>query len=187
MKIYTKTGDKGETGLFGGPRVSKAGLRVEAYGTVDELNAFLGWAGSQLDPALGLVEVVRAVQSDLLSLGADLATPPDASEKVRMRTTRIGPDRAAWLESRIDEWDGGLEPLKTFILPGGDPGAAAMQVCRAVCRRAERAVVRLSREEGANPDAVVYLNRLSDALFVLARWINARKGMKEPPWKGAPQ
>jgi cob(I)alamin adenosyltransferase len=181
MKIYTKTGDGGETGLFGGGRVSKSDPRVEAYGDVDEVNAHLGWAGTLLSH-LSLEATIRRIQSDLFTLGADLATDPDASAAATANTVRIGEADVRGLEDLIDGWDKDLKPLRNFILPGGAPGAAALQACRAVCRRAERSVVRLAAREAVNPMAVVYLNRLSDLLFVLARWVNSREGIDEPLW-----
>ena len=182
MKIYTKTGDGGETGLFGGRRVSKANPRVEAYGEVDELNACLGWAATLLKH-LPLEESIRQIQRDLFTLGADLATAPDASAAASANTVRIGEADAHRLDLLIDGWDKDLKPLQNFILPGGSPGAAALQVCRAVCRRAERSVVRLAAGESVSPAAIVYLNRLADLLFVLARWVNSREGIVEPLWK----
>ena len=181
MKIYTKTGDKGETGLFGGRRVSKADPRVEAYGTVDELNAHVGWAVSLLEEP-PLQEALRSIQSELLTVGADLATPPGLAPAVTARTVRLPPGASTRLEALIDQWDSGLPPLTQFILPGGCPAASSLQVCRAVCRRAERTVVGLERSSPVNPEVVVYLNRLSDLLFVLARWVNAKRGVSEPVW-----
>jgi cob(I)alamin adenosyltransferase len=182
MRIYTKTGDAGETGLFGGGRVSKADLRVEAYGSVDELNAQLGWAETLLRH-LPLQEELRAIQSDLLVAGADLATPAGATSVAAARTRRVEPAQIERLEARIDQYDAETAPLAHFILPGGASGAAALHVCRGVCRRAERSVVRLSHAEAVNPAVLVYLNRLSDFLFVLARWVNAREGVAEPIWE----
>ena len=182
MKIYTKTGDSGETGLFGGRRVKKSEPRVEAYGGVDELNAHLGWAGSLLG-RFPLEGEIREFQSDLFVLGADLATAPGSAPAPG--SSPLGEDRVKRLEGLIDGWQSELAPLKNFILPGGSAGAAALQICRAVCRRAERSVVRLSLTEPVPPQAIVYLNRLSDLLFVLARWVNAREGIPEPLWKGS--
>ncbi len=181
MKIYTKTGDKGETGLFGGRRVSKADPRVEAYGAVDELNAHLGWAGSLLEE-VAVNQALQSIQSDLLRIGADLATPPGLDAALTARTVSLAPGASVRLEGLIDRWDAELPPLKHFILPGGSPASAALQVCRAVCRRAERAVVGLEAISPVNPEVVVYLNRLSDLLFVLARWVNAKRGVSEPVW-----
>lgn len=182
MRIYTRTGDRGQTGLFGGGRVSKADPRVEAYGAVDELNAFLGWAATLLRH-LPLEQELQTLQSDLLVLGADLATPPDAAPAAAARTRRVSPEQARRLETWIDRWDAELVPLTRFILPGGAPGGAALHVCRGVCRRAERAVVRLAEAAPVNPEIIVYLNRLSDLLFVLARWVNAREGIEELIWE----
>src|SRR6266849_3199393 len=144
MRIYTRTGDRGETGLFGGGRLSKADLRVEAYGSVDELNAQLGWAET-LARHLGLTAEIQEVQADLLVIGADLATPPEASAAA-----------AARMETWIDSLQAETAPLTTFILPGGAAGAAALHVCRAVCRRAERRVVALAAAEAVNPPVIVY-------------------------------
>lgn len=185
MKIYTKTGDGGETGLFGGRRVDKDDLRVMAYGEVDELNAFLGRAAADLGDS-PLVRTVRAIQADLFVVGADLATPPVAGEKTESRTRRVEGGMVEVLERSIDRLDAEVPPLDRFILPGGTAGAAALQVARAVCRRAERAVVGLSKVDEVNPAAVIYLNRLSDLLFVMARWENRRRGFEEPEWTGAP-
>ncbi|HEV8336209.1 MAG TPA: cob(I)yrinic acid a,c-diamide adenosyltransferase [Candidatus Polarisedimenticolia bacterium] len=182
MKIYTKTGDSGETGLFGGGRVKKSDLRVEAYGDVDEVNAHLGRALTLLANH-PVQKEIEEIQADLFTLGADLATVPAAAAK--STALRLSPQRALRLEELIDRWESEIAPLKHFILPGGSPGGAALQVCRAVCRRAERSVVRLSIAESVNSDAVVYLNRLSDLLFVLSRWVNAREGAPETIWKGA--
>jgi cob(I)alamin adenosyltransferase len=183
MRIYTRTGDQGETGLFGAGRVSKADLRVEAFGAVDELNAQLGWAET-LVRHLSLTEPLQGVQADLMVIGADLATPPDASRAAAARTRRADMAHVARLEEWIDRLETETTPLTTFILPGGSPGAAALQVCRAVCRRAERRVVTLAAAEEVSPQIIAYLNRLSDLLFTLARWVNAREGVAEPTWKG---
>lgn len=180
MKIYTKTGDDGTTGLFGGGRVPKDDPRVEAYGSVDELNAHIGLLrceseGRDLDPLLG------RLQSALFALGADLATPPGAKASSKIR--RIAPEDAAWLEETIDRFDAELPRLQHFILPGGTPAAAAAHAARAVCRRAERAVVKLfSLGQGEGPGAVIFLNRLSDFLFMLGRVLNHRAGVAEEPW-----
>ena len=181
MKIYTRTGDRGETSLLGGRRVKKNERRVEAYGSVDELNAHVGWARTHL-AHLPVEDEMREIQSDLFTLGADLATPPDAATAAV--AARISEDRVKRLETLIDRWEAEMAPLRNFILPGGSPGAAALQVCRAVCRRAERYVVRLSGSEPVNPQTIVYLNRLSDLFFVLSRWVNTRDGVPESIWKG---
>ncbi|MCS6862321.1 MAG: cob(I)yrinic acid a,c-diamide adenosyltransferase [Abditibacteriales bacterium] len=189
MKIYTKTGDTGETGLFGGRRVSKGSLRVEAYGAVDELNAHLGWAATLLTSPLVDAHgsnLLRQIQSDLFVLGADLATPLKTKSNVAARTQRMTPAQTQQLEAWIDRWEAEMPPLRHFILPGGTPAAAALHVCRAVCRRAERCVVRLAEFEPVNPEAIVYLNRLSDLLFVLARWVNTCEGGEEVLWQATP-
>jgi len=181
MKIYTKTGDDGETGLFGGRRVRKSDPRVEAYGNVDELNAQLGWAATLLRH-LPLEDEFRLIQSDLFTLGAELSTAPDAAPAAAAKSVRIAEVQVERLESLIDQWEKDLKPLKNFILPGGSSGAAALQVCRGVCRRAERSVVRLAATESVGSLPIVYLNRLSDLLFVLARWVNRQEGIDEPLW-----
>jgi len=178
MKIYTKTGDDGTTGLFGGGRVKKASLRVEAYGTVDELNSTLGMAlCTGLDvPAQ---EVLSQTQVDLFTLGAELACVPGKEDKLGM--TVVGPADIERLERAIDAAEEGLAPLKNFVLPGGTSQAAALHLCRTVCRRAERAVLDLDDAPARN-DLVVYLNRLSDLLFVLARRENHVRDVADVPW-----
>ena len=168
MKIYTKTGDLGETGLFGGRRVPKHHLRIEAYGTVDETNAVLGLAASRCtDPEL--CDAIRRVQSELFSVGADLATPLDAQSDHIVRVDEVIIQR---LEAEIDVWEEALPELKNFILPGGNESAATLHVTRTICRRAERTVTALAEQEPINPITQRYLNRLSDWLFVLARIAN---------------
>jgi cob(I)alamin adenosyltransferase len=177
MKLYTKTGDDGTTGLFGGDRTGKDATRVEAYGTVDEANAALGMARLHLDD-VELDRLVSNLQHTLFDVGADLATPGNASQR---RTLVLLEDSdVALLESAIDRHDAELEPLRHFILPGGHAGSAALHQARAIVRRAERVVVRLMHETNdVNPVVVRYLNRLSDLLFVLARLVNARHGVSE--------
>lgn len=179
MKIYTKTGDGGETGLFGGARVSKASGRVDAYGNLDELNAHLGACRAcglpdDIDAALA------AVQVDLFALGAELATVPGKEDSLSI--ARVSDAEVARLESAIDASEAELAPLKSFVLPGGTASAAALHVARTVCRRAERALVALQHEEPVRAHAVVYLNRLSDLLFSLARLANLRAGVADVPW-----
>lgn len=176
MKIYTRTGDDGTTALFAGGRVSKAHLRVEAYGTVDELNAALGVVRAQRpasDPWLA------QIQHQLFVLGADLATPQSAAAS---RTIRMDGDTVAWLEGLIDEMTAALPPLTHFILPGGCPAAAHLHIARTVCRRAERLAVALAEHEPPGDYVVPYLNRLSDFLFTLARWENAQASMPDVIW-----
>ena len=176
MKIYTKTGDDGTTGLFGGGRVRKDDPRVESYGTVDELNAVIGVARAS---GLGATteEVLGRVQVDLFALGAELATVPGKEEKLPM--ARLVAGDAERLERAIDAAENGLPALTNFILPGGSPQAAALHHARTVCRRAERAVIALG---GARGELVIYLNRLSDLLFVLARRENFDRGVADVPW-----
>ena len=176
MKIYTKTGDAGETGLFGGPRVRKDHARIEAFGTVDELNSQLGVVRT-LPLADGVDALLRRVQCELFDMGAQLATPnPDAD--------RIGVSHVEALEGQIDAIDGTLAPLTCFILPAGTPTAAALHVARTVCRKAERRVVSLAGEpETVIPAAAIeYLNRLGDLLFMLARQANAVTQTPDDPW-----
>ena len=181
MKIYTKTGDAGSTGLFGGARVPKDDIRVEAYGDVDELNAVLGMARSvEMMPRID--EVLVPIQRDLFAIGALLATPDREKMEKHLTKARIDEGRIAELERAIDEAERELEPLTAFILPGGTPKASALHVARTVCRRAERHVVRLQHEVELPPMAVIYLNRLSDLLFTLARLANRRAGAGEVTW-----
>ncbi len=190
MKIYTKTGDGGETGLFGGQRVRKDHVRVEAYGEVDELNSLVGLACVHLE-AEGLAEVVeglREVQADLFTVGANLATPrPEDGGKENPYIPALPEGRAEALERWMDRSDEELEPLRAFILPGGTPAAATLHLARTVCRRAERRAVTLSHEAHLDPALVVYLNRLSDLLFTLARLANARAGRADVPWTPNPR
>jgi len=181
MKIYTRTGDRGDTGLFGGGRVPKSHPRVEAYGDVDELNAMLGLARA-MEVIPRVDEVIVPVQRDLFAIGALLATPDREKMKSHLEKARIDDRRIAALESAIDDGDRELEPLKSFILPGGAPKAAALHVARTVCRRAERRVIALGADEEIPPIVVIYLNRLSDLLFTLARVANRRAGAGEVTW-----
>ena len=182
MKIYTRTGDEGETGLFGGPRVRKDAQRVEAYGAVDELNAVLGGAVAALDDD-PLRAMLVEVQSTLFDLGGELATP---AVRERAAAGQLAPqvpvDAIEQLERWIDELEEELEPLTQFILPGGAPAAATLHHARTVCRRAERRAVTLSASEDVSGEALRYLNRLSDFLFVAARAVNRRAGVDEPRW-----
>jgi cob(I)alamin adenosyltransferase len=180
MKIYTKTGDAGETGLFAGPRVRKDDPRIEAYGTVDELNAFLGLARCEALPAAVEQTLVR-VQSELFSVGAELATP----EPEKHGTALVGDVQITALEREIDQLDAELSPLKQFILPAGCRGAAALHVARGVCRRAERRVVSFAHSPGVSVSERIirYLNRLGDYLFVAARFVNAQAKLDETPWQ----
>jgi len=172
-RIYTKTGDQGDTALGDGTRVPKDHVRIAAYGSVDELNAVLGLLLAH--GAGGEAELLRSIQNDLFDVGADLCVPQEAGETPGRRL-RVRPEQAARLEAAIDRLNAGLAPLTSFVLPGGRPAAAWAHLARAVCRRAERDVVTLARSEAVNPQVVVYLNRLSDLLFVLARVCNQGEG-----------
>jgi cob(I)alamin adenosyltransferase len=182
MKIYTKTGDSGQTGLFAGPRVAKDDLRIEAYGAVDELNSFLGVSrAAGLPPEID--RIVERLQHALFSLGAELATP----NPVETGTAFVNEAQLHWLEHTIDEQDEQLPPLKQFILPGGTASASALHVARSVCRRAERRVVSLQRQMGEETVSgpLQYLNRLGDLLFVLARRANSLAGREDVAWNKA--
>lgn len=181
MKIYTRTGDAGDTALFGGGRVAKSHARIEALGAVDELNAAIGWAVTQVAEGPNR-DRLEALQHELFALGAELATPADTG-RTRPSASVIEDERTAAMESWIDEMDRDLPALKAFVLPGGTPGAAALHLGRTVCRRAERAVVRLGEAEPVRGTVVAYLNRLSDLLFTLARWENRRAGRGDVEWK----
>ena len=181
LKIYTRTGDEGDTGLFGGGRVSKDHPRVTAYGDIDELNAIIGQARSiEMMPRID--EVLAPIQRDLFAIGALLATPDLVKMQEQLEKARISDVRIAQMEQSIDDGESELEPLSAFIMPGGTPKAAALHVARTVCRRAERAVVRLQRDAEVPAVVIVYLNRLSDLLFVLARVANRRAGAGEVTW-----
>ncbi len=179
-RIYTKTGDAGTTGLGGGQRVPKDSRRVETYGTVDELNSQIGLALS-----LGLCERLATelprIQNELFDLGSDLATP--AVSQARHPVPTVEPRHIERLEALIDELNDVVGPLANFLLPGGSVGAAALHVARTVCRRAERQATALARDEPIGPTVLPYLNRLSDALFVMARYENHERGVAEPLWQ----
>jgi cob(I)alamin adenosyltransferase len=182
MRIYTKTGDGGETALLGGGRVSKDHVRVHAYGEVDETNAVIGLARTTL-PTDFADELLAAVQRDLFTVGGRLATPePVSLREPRREKVVVGVERIAALERAIDEAEGELPPLRSFLLPGGTPKAAALHLARATSRRAERAVVHLSHVEPVPSEILVYLNRLSDLLFTLARLANHRAGTPDVTW-----
>ncbi len=182
VKIYTKTGDSGSTSLFGGERVPKGHIRLDAYGSLDELNAYLGWfrSGTQHRDLAALVD---SIQPALFDIGAHLATPKDAA-KAQAVLPPLEPEPVIELERAIDTLEGELEPLNAFILPGGTPEGALLHVTRAVCRRAERSVVRAGAlEDDPLPgDGLAYLNRLSDLLFVMARVVNSRASAEETRW-----
>jgi cob(I)alamin adenosyltransferase len=178
-RVYTRTGDDGTTALGGGERVPKESARIEAYGTVDELNSQIGAAlAAGLDPEIGAA--LAAVQNELFHLGSDLCMPE--GDKARTPVPRIEARHVEALEKLMDGFSRQIAPLENFVLPGGSPGAAQLHLARTVCRRAERLVVALSRKEAIGPFTISYLNRLSDALFVLARAENARRGIPDVLW-----
>jgi cob(I)alamin adenosyltransferase len=184
MKVYTRGGDSGETSLFGGRRVSKTAPRVEAYGAVDELNAVVGLVRAELGTG-DLATQLEQVQSSLFDLGSELATPDAAArERKGKPAPRVDDADAEELERWIDALDLELEPLASFVLPGGSRPAALLHLARTVCRRAERRVIQLAAQEPVAPAAVKYLNRLSDYLFTAARAANQRAGVAEPKWIG---
>ena len=179
MKIYTKTGDRGDTRLFDGTQVRKHNERVEAYGDVDELNSFIGAAAAFIDDA-ELVAMLAEIQKDLFSVGAQLADP-GYKERGKAKF-KLSKERITALENAIDSFETELPPLRQFILAGGGHAGALLHVARTVCRRAERRVVSLSENVEVNPSVIEYLNRLSDFLFVIARVVNHREGKQEIPW-----
>ncbi|WP_457585365.1 cob(I)yrinic acid a,c-diamide adenosyltransferase [Ensifer canadensis] len=174
-KIYTRTGDNGTTGLVAGPRRLKSDLRVDAYGAVDETNAFVGLARQHTTGIADLDATLMRIQNDLFDLGADLATP-DTGEKPEYEPLRIVATQVTWLETEIDRLNADLEPLRSFVLPAGSAASAALHVARTVARRAERQMVALAQIEAeiVSREAIAYINRLSDFLFVAARWTNDR-------------
>jgi cob(I)alamin adenosyltransferase len=179
VKIYTKTGDRGETGLFGGPRVRKSDPRVEAYGDVDELNAAIGVVRALVEVPELEAELGK-IQAELFCVGAQLATPQDAKAR-----SVVPPVDARWtvrMEQAIDAWQAEVPPLTRFVLPGGTRTAAALHVARTVCRRAERRAVSLAAEVEVEAEVLTYLNRLSDLLFIAARLANHRARRDEPTW-----
>jgi len=186
-RVYTRTGDRGETALVGGKRVPKDSLRIEAYGTIDELNSIVGLARVFNEESLDageahrfLDEVLCQLQDELFDLGSELATPP---EFFQQGMYRVGGGEVARLENLMDKCQKDLEPLKSFILPGGGRVGAYLHQCRTVCRRAERDILRLSREEEIKPEVIKYVNRLSDLFFVLSRWIAKQTGEQEYLWQ----
>jgi cob(I)alamin adenosyltransferase len=182
-KVYTRTGDQGMTDLVGGERVAKDSLRIESYGTVDELQSVLGMLRAALSESGDAGEIVghiHRVQQDLFDLGSTLSTPPQHADRVK---NPITPERIAWLEEIMDRWNEELPPLRSFVLSGGGRFSALGHVARTVCRRCERTVLRLAREEEVPPEPLRYLNRLSDFLFVLARHLARVFGEDEPLWE----
>jgi cob(I)alamin adenosyltransferase len=179
MKIYTKTGDKGETGLFGGVRVRKDDIQVEAYGTIDELNALLGVARASLE-SVEVAEKLRHIQDELFTLGAEVACAKGKTDRLKMHL--VDEEAIQRLESWIDESESALPPLREFVLPDGTLGGAHLHLARTVARRAERRCWTLE----LRAEVLIYLNRLSDLLFVLARHVNHLEGAKETPWRARP-
>ncbi len=186
MKIYTRTGDSGETGLFGGGRVGKDHPRVDACGAVDELNAFIGQALLAVAGHRARAQLER-IQHDLFALGSHLATPPEAQRQAGPQLPSLPESRPEEMEGWIDEAEAQLVPLTGFILPSGSAGGCALHVCRTVCRRAERSTVALAREDPRAAFALRYLNRLSDLLFVLARLENHDAGIQDTQWRQEPR
>jgi cob(I)alamin adenosyltransferase len=180
-RIYTKGGDKGQTSLVGGQRVHKDSLRIECYGTVDELNSFVGMASVSAEgPAARLLPILRRVQHELFNLGSILATLP---ENVHPKQPRVTDVEIQQLEREIDEMNAELPALRSFVLPGGSRISTELHACRTICRRAERIAVHLAREEEVPAEAIQYLNRLSDALFVWSRWVNHVLDVPEVLWQ----
>ncbi|MBC8105611.1 MAG: cob(I)yrinic acid a,c-diamide adenosyltransferase [Anaerolineae bacterium] len=186
MKIYTKTGDDGTTGLIGGERISKGDLRIDCYGTVDELNAAVGWAAVVCDGSIGVL--LQQIQHELFNIGSHLAVPdksPEQNDNAPSATPLPPLDEAmiARLEAEIDSAETMLQPLRQFILPGGSEAAARLHLVRTICRRAERLAVELARDHSVPSTIVTYLNRLSDWLFVQARLANQQAGVGDVTWK----
>jgi cob(I)alamin adenosyltransferase len=186
-RVYTRTGDKGDTGLVGGKRVPKDSARIEAYGTIDELNSVVGLARTFNDEKINVSEahrfldvILRQIQDELFDLGSELATPPDFFQEGMYR---VGEREVKKIEQLIDECQKELEPLKSFVLPGGGKIGAYLHQCRTVCRRAEREILRLSRVEELSEWPLKYVNRLSDLFFVLSRWISKQTGEGEYLWQ----
>ncbi len=183
MKIYTKTGDQGETSLLGGERVSKTNLRIEAYGTVDELNAWVGVLRDSIDDQKAIHEQLIYIQDKLFTAGSRLATHPD--NKRSFPLPEMTEEHIEMLEKAMDEMDAELPPMKNFVLPGGHAAVSHAHVCRTVCRRAERRVIALQQHEKTDEIIARYLNRLSDFFFVLSRFVALKNNVQETPWKPA--
>ena len=181
MKIYTGTGDNGETGLFGGERVLKSDSRVEAYGCIDELNAFIGFAIVEIEDS-DVKNSLSKIQNYLFTVGSDLATP-DTKKNIKLNIPRTPDSFYLEMEKLIDKYSEGLDELKFFILPGGSKSAAIMHVCRTICRKAERAVVELNSTVKIGTNIIIFLNRLSDLFFVLARYLNKQAGVSDVKWE----
>lgn len=180
MKIYTKTGDKGETGLFGGERVSKSSQRIDVYGTIDELNAFIGLAITEINSS-EIKAVLRRIQNQLFVVGSDLATPIN-DKNAKLKITRTPEEYSLQAEQDIDFFNDKLEELRNFILPGGSKGSAYLHICRTVARRAERKAVALSEQVNIGGNIIIFLNRLSDLFFVLSRFENQVSNIPDTKW-----
>lgn len=180
MKIYTKTGDKGETGLFGGERVSKNNLRLNAYGSIDELNSFLGLAAIEVTNN-DIKNILKVLQNKLFVLGSDLATP-ETEKNAKLKITRLPDAYITDTEQSIDKFEAQLNELNNFILPGGSKGSALLHICRTISRRAEREVVALKNAEHIGENIVIFLNRLSDLFFVLSRFENKYSNIPDTKW-----
>ena len=181
MKIYTKGGDKGETGLFGGERVPKDSIRIEAYGTIDELNSFIGLTIIEIKDQ-EVKELLNRIQNNLFTLGSDLAAPDNEKNK-KHYIPRIKESHFEEIEKEIDKFDSRMEELRNFILPGGCKSSALLHICRAICRRSERRVVTLNNGVNLSPEIIIFLNRLSDLFFVLARYENKISGIEDIKWQ----
>lgn len=179
MKIYTKKGDEGKTSLIGGTRVSKSHLRIESYGTIDELNSYIGWVRDLTDKIIEQ-DLLVDIQDRLFTIGSHLATDP---EKSKMKLPELREENVQVLENAMDQMEEVLPEMKSFVLPGGHPAVSCTHVARCVCRRAERLIVALNDEHIVDPLILKYLNRLSDYLFVLSRYISMQTGAHEMPWK----
>lgn len=183
LKIYTKTGDKGQTSLIGGQRVPKDDRRIDAFGAIDELNAQLGFVVSLLPKSeADLEQNILAIQHHLFDLGAELASLSDIKTK-GMKIPKVSSEKVTWLEELIDRFDKELVPLRNFILPGGSAASSALQVARAVCRRAERRIISITDDYDVNPELIKYVNRLSDFLFTAARLANVHANTPDVTWK----
>jgi cob(I)alamin adenosyltransferase len=180
MKIYTKTGDSGETGFFGGERVSKDNIRISAYGTVDELNSFIGFAITEVNSE-EIKKILSKIQNNLFVVGSDLATPETEKNK-KLNVPRTNENFIVDAENDIDIISDKLEPLRNFILPGGSKGAAILQICRTIARRAEREIVHLKKTDYISDNILIYLNRLSDLFFVLSRFENQVSNIPDTKW-----
>ncbi|MEX0616822.1 MAG: cob(I)yrinic acid a,c-diamide adenosyltransferase [Candidatus Woykebacteria bacterium] len=181
VKIYTRTGDRGETSLYGGKRISKDHLRVETYGTIDELNAALGTAHSFITDTK-IRTIIEKIQNELFNIGAELSTPTKVGKDTKQKFS-IGKEKIQYLENVIDQLDEKLPLLRNFILPGGSNASSLLQLSRSIARRAERRLITLSRKEEINENLLSYINRLSDFLFVLARYLNKKTNGNETIWK----